>query len=163
MARWESSISQPPFGEMHDHSAFAPRSAYFQRPGSRQGTLVVPAWRATLLRKLGQRSIHSLRNRAGRITALYSLPTGSLPWPRICQSRGFHDVRDAAVAWWNIGRAVVQTNRDPSFPERSHLRQTPGRSGNLFHARMAFEPDSSVARAMEFRIAVSVWQNRIPK
>ena len=53
MARWESSISQPPFGEMHDHSAAAPGSAYFQRPGSRQGTLVVPAWRATLLRKLG--------------------------------------------------------------------------------------------------------------
>jgi uncharacterized protein YqjF (DUF2071 family) len=44
---------------------------------------------------------------------------------------------------------------------RTYVRQ--GRSGNLFHARMAVESDRSVARAMEFRIAVSVWKNRIPK
>ena len=143
------------FGEMHENSA-APEAPIFDEREPRNVCCRDVASHSST--RIGT-TFYSFITKSSRTNCSAVFPTLwiftmaahlSVSWLSPCA--------ECDRGWWNIGCAVVQTNRDPSFPERSYLRQTQGRNRNLFYARMAFEPIGSVARAWSFGLPVSVWE-----
>src|SRR5438874_8014564 len=108
---------------------FRHESRPFQDQRNRQRAFVIDPRRAVVLRDMGSRYFHSLRNRSAGTAALHSVPSRFLPRTRLCQPRCIHDAWNAATIWRQNRRVAFETDRHPSFSECSHLR--PAQPANL--------------------------------
>src|SRR5438067_2431420 len=110
---------------------------------------------------IGSGYFRSLRNRSAGTAALHAVPSRFLPRTSVCQPRCIHDAWNAATIWQQNRRVAFETDRHPSFSQCSHRHPAQRRTCNLFHARMAFQPNGGLAGTMELRTAVSIWKDRI--